>query len=122
MGLDMFLLKKSDEKEAKKLAYWRKANQIHGWFSENIEGGVNNCEEHPISREMLKELVDICKEIMADHSLAEEKLPVCEGFFYGSTEYDSWYFEDIEDTMKQLEEILNDPENNDAEFVYCAWW
>jgi len=24
-------------------AYWRKANQIHNWFVENVKDGVDNC-------------------------------------------------------------------------------
>ena len=27
------------------LGYWRKANQIHRWFVENVQDGVDNCGE-----------------------------------------------------------------------------
>ena len=41
-----------------------------------------------------------------DFSVAEELLPVAEGFFFGSTKYDEWYFENIESTIEQISEIL----------------
>ena len=35
------------------LAYWRKANHIHGWFVKNVQGGKDNCEEYSVSRKQL---------------------------------------------------------------------
>ena len=37
----------------------------------------------------------ICDKVLDDNSLAEELLPTRSGFFFGSTDYDEWYFEDI---------------------------
>jgi hypothetical protein len=96
------------------VAYWRKANAIHAWFVSECQGGVDDCRSAYVSREKLNELLEVCRIVNADHQEADNLLPSQSGFFFGSTEYDEWYFGDIEETVKQLESVLkNTPEN---------WW
>lgn len=99
------------------VAYWRKANEIHRWILENTKQEKDDCKKIWISGKKLQELVDICKQILEDHSKAEELLPTQEGFFFGGTEYDEWYFQDLENTIRQLKDI--DPS---AEYIYQASW
>lgn len=47
------------------VAYWRKANAIHRWFVENVQGGSDECQESSVSREQLAELVALCKQVLA---------------------------------------------------------
>ena len=42
--------------------YWRKANAIHHWFVKNVQDGVDDCEEHEVSNEKLRELYNTCVE------------------------------------------------------------
>ena len=108
------------------VAYWRKANQIHGWFITNCADGVDNCQRTYVSKNDLESLVKVCKEVLKclkkkDYDKVEELLPPQEGFFFG--EYDvtsEWYQRDIEDTIKQLEPVL-DNEKLDS-FYYTASW
>lgn len=88
------------------VGYWRKANAIHNWFVQNIQKGIDECQESYVEPNDLKELLQLCREIMDHNELAPDMLPVTSGFFFGSTEYDEWYFQDIEDTIKILEEVL----------------
>lgn len=90
-------------------AYWRKANHIHRWFVDNVQGGEDKCEPHDVDRAQLVELRALCHEVLADRSKAAELLPTQEGFFFGGTEYDDWYFDDLKDTIKQLDEALKLP-------------
>lgn len=53
--------------------------------------------------------------------VAEELLPTTEGFFFGSTEYDEWYMEDIKYTAERLTTLLNEAPDN-VEFYYRASW
>lgn len=41
-------------------AYWRKANAIHGWFVDKVQGGEDECKPHDVAREQLQELRDLC--------------------------------------------------------------
>lgn len=102
------------------VGYWRKANQIHQWFVDNVQGGIDECQSSYVSRERLEELLGICKNIKADNSLAESLLPTQSGFFFGGTEYDEWYFNDIDSTISILEDCLSDEDADD--FEYRASW
>lgn len=133
------------------VAYWRKANQIHGWF-------VNNCEEvvadvkYYVTRENLEELLETCKKVveMLNSSTKTTKkvvsgwsggeemytdievydtedileiLPPTQGFFFGSDSIDEWYKKDIEDTIKVLEDELSVPTiGYGADYEYYASW
>ena len=99
--------------------YWRKANQIHRWFVENVQNGIDNCGDYYVGSEKLTELLELCKKVEAEHSLAEELLPSASGFFFGGTEYDEWYFEDIKNTIAILEEALADKH---GDFYYSSSW
>ena len=131
MGLDMYLYRKKrrsdyatneDYKEADdvQLMYWRKANQIHSWFT---EGAVeDNCTPIPVTEKEILKLIDLCMDVLAGKKdVAKELLPTEEGFFWGETEYDEWYYQDIRDTLTGLSEALDDIKAND-ELYYYAWY
>jgi hypothetical protein len=103
------------------VAYWRKANQIHKWFVDHVQDGNDNCEEYRVTREQLQLLLDTCKIVLIDREEASQLLPVQEGFFFGSYEYNEYYFSDIQDTIEQLEKVLTEyPE--DWDFKYQSSW
>jgi len=102
------------------VGYWRKANQIHNWFVENVQDGRDECQESYVSREQLQSLLDICRIVKIDKDKAPQLLSTQSGFFFGGTEYDEWYFNDIDNTIQIIEEALSD-ENAD-DFAYRASW
>jgi hypothetical protein len=104
------------------VGYWRKANQVHNWFVQNVQEGEDDCKPYFVSRERLAELLSTCREVQADHSKAEELLPVSAGFFFGSYDYDEYYFGQIENTIEQLAKILNNPKFDECDFSYRASW
>lgn len=154
MGLDMYLNKKTyvknwkhmsdDEKHTvsvegksskqikperithieEEIGYWRKANQIHNWFVNNVQGGIDDCKSHYIDVDNLEELSNLCKEVLADHSKADKLLPAQPGFFFGGTEYDGWYFQNLEYTVDMIDGILKEMKENDTyyEFYYESSW
>lgn len=96
-------------------AYWRKANQIHDWFVNNVQNGKDDCRAYEVSVTQLKTLVGLCKQILNKEDgtgentrveLAKELLPTQDGFFFGDTNYDEYYFQDLENTIEQLEPII----------------
>ena len=108
------------------VGYWRKANQIHKWFVDNVQGGVDDCSKYTVEVEKLKELLKICKKVKKDHSLAEKLLPTQEGFFFGGTSYDEYYFYDIDTTIKILTPLLKElkaqPETIFSYIEYQSSW
>jgi hypothetical protein len=99
--------------------YWRKANQIHRWFVENVQDNNDNCGEYFVPKVKLEELLELCEKVKADNSLAESLLPAASGFFFGNEEYDEWYFDKIEYTIEVLKEALA---NDDASYYYSSSW
>lgn len=107
------------------VGYWRKANAIHNWFVENCAEGVDNCRDVYVSQEDAEELLNTCNKVLADHSLAKGELPTQKGFFFGSTDYDEWYYEDVEYTKHILEKVLdflNSDKGKNYRIIYCASW
>ena len=113
------------------VGYWRKANQIHQWFVDNVQDGMDDCKEHMVERDQLKELLDICikiKELYAKdkyefEEYAREHLPTSQGFFFGQYEYGDDYMYDINETIEILQVVY---ENNDGawqhHFTYESSW
>ena len=135
------------------VGYWRKANQIHNWFVENVQDGTDDCRSYIVSKEKIEELLDICKQVrdsitlvdgivrngqvmkdglMVDNlesgktiintEIAEELLPTREGFFFGSTDYDQWYAEQINDTIEILEKVLCEVDFDNYTLLYASSW
>lgn len=71
-----------------------------------------------------KDYVEIKKtmKVLDDPSVAEELLPTQSGFFFGSTIYSEGYVEDLEYTVKQITEILENTDFDEWDIVYHAWW
>ena len=118
MGLDMYLY----QKETHEVAYWRKANAIHGWIINNTDAVDNGTPIH-LSKRLLIQLRDTCAEVLkvGTTDYAEELLPPTSGFFFGSTEVDEWYWDNIKETVTKLTEII-DQSVEDQEFEYYASW
>ena len=106
---------------------WRKANQIHGWFVDNAQGGEDECQGHYVSRESLKDLVTLCKDLLAtrDETKAKDKLAPRSGFCFGSDQIGDYYWEDLTETVTQLEPLiafLDTPEGVCWEVYYQSSW
>jgi hypothetical protein len=118
MGLDMYLY----EKQTHEVAYWRKANAIHGWII-NRTNAIDDCTPIALRKQDLYELRELCIKVLDSNNkeTAEELLPPTTGFFFGSYEVDDWYWEDIKETITKLNDVL-DQSVDDAMFEYIASW
>jgi hypothetical protein len=102
--------------------YWRKANAIHNWFVENVQDGEDNCAPYHVSRENIEQLINDIATVLENRGEAEEILPTGAGFFFGSTDYDDYYFEELERTKNELTALINNPLLKGFEFEYQASW
>jgi hypothetical protein len=110
------------------VVYWRKANAIHRWFVDVCQNGVDECQLTPVSREELTELATLCAELTALREThpseaaarAAKELPPQAGFFFGSTEIDESYWDDVRYTGERLTALMN--EGGDGEFYYRSSW
>lgn len=61
-------------------------------------------------------------EVVRDPSVAKNLLPVQEGFFFGNTHYDEWYYIQLEDTKEILEEALQYVGQSGIDYYYQSSW
>jgi hypothetical protein len=101
------------------IGYWRKANAIHKWLVDNVQKGNDDCKEYVVFPNQLQKLKGLCLEIIEDGNKAPELLPTTNGFFFGGTEYDEYYFDDLHETVKIIDEALSDP---DGDYYYSSSW
>lgn len=112
------------------VAYWRKANQIHRWFVDEVADGVDDCKPLYVRRDRLEELRGLLGQALAIkdgntddiESQLEDLLPPGDGFFFGGTEYDDWYWMQVNWTYNKLNDILDNPALDGFDFVYSASW
>jgi hypothetical protein len=105
--------------------YWRKANHIHKWFVENVQNGEDDCGTYPVSLDQLKDLRDLCEEVINKRDEASELLPTQAGFFFGTQDYDEYYFEDIIDTYNDLRKIIDNYPSGTlfyVDYYYSSSW
>lgn len=108
------------------IGYWRKANAIHNWF---VGTNEDDCRPIYVPRTALVELLSTCSQLIAACNnpevdatdMAQELLPTTEGFFFGPTDYDEWYWETIENTIKIIETALDNTDDSWS-FEYQASW
>lgn len=81
-------------------AYFRKVNFIFAYF-QNI-GKMHNDYFAFADVDDVDDLIDRCERVLKDHRLAHNLLPTRDGFFFGSTDYDDWYFSDVKDCLRQM--------------------
>ena len=87
------------------VGYWRKANAIHSWFVNNVQGGIDECQEAYVSKEDLQKLKEVCVAVLNDTSKAGHLLPPTAGFFFGSTDIDDWYLSDLQHTIEIIDRL-----------------
>lgn len=108
--------------------YWRKANAIHDWFVKNCQEGNDDCRTTWVGETNIKELLDTLKKVLQNRTntaLIQELLPTTEGFFFGGTEYDEYYFETIEKTIEVLQAEVDEMESMDEyyfDYYYHSSW
>ena len=100
--------------------YWRKANAIHDWFVRECQGGVDECQQTYVGREKLLQLKAVCEAVLTNRRDAPKLLPTASGFFFGSTDYDDYYIEDLKSTIQIIDDALTLPENWDFEY-HSSW-
>ena len=104
------------------IMYWRKANHIHKWFVDHCADGEDECQEIYVPHDKLVNLVHACIKVVNNHELSEELLPTTSGFFFGSTEYDEWYYESLQEVIDTLLPDLDKGEGDNSYYIYRASW
>lgn len=96
---------RGDDESCEVYAQWRKANAIHGWIADHCK-----CLEQDVLYEVTQkdilQLLGTCINVLLNKEKAEKYLPTCQGFFFGTYEYDAWYEYNLMQTIEQLGHAL----------------
>ena len=101
-------------------AYWRKANAIHKWFVDNVQSGKDDCGDYYIDIKQLTKLLTLVDRVLANHSEASKLLPTQQGFFFGTYDYDQYYFDGLKYTQQELRRIIADANMGDL-YYHSSW-
>ena len=136
------------------VGYWRKANQIHKWFVENVQEGEDDCGQYEVSFDQLRELRELCIKVATESvmtygkinngytfdgtgamkpiirpgmtiinpEIAEELLPSQGGFFFGSTDYDEYYLDEVKNTIEIVNRVLKNTDPSEHAIYYSSSW
>ena len=102
------------------IMYWRKMNAIHNWFVQNCQDGIDECQDTHVTIEELDTLATICEKVIRDKD--PSLLPTQGGFFFGSTDYDEYYWQEVEETAKVLREEIKNNQIEYPEYIYQSSW
>lgn len=117
MGLDMYLVEKiysvddhADEGHVERyevLAYWRKHPDLHGYIVQEFAGGIDECQEIPLTKENIQQIIKAVK---------EDKLPYTTGFFFGVSDS-----ADEQETIEKLNTALKKVEAGATVYYQASW-
>jgi hypothetical protein len=68
------------------VAYWRKANAIHKWFVDNVQGGVDECQTVTVTQDQLRDLLRTCQQVLKVARIAKGQ-PVVHGYTLNDGEW-----------------------------------
>lgn len=80
------------------VGYWRKANAIHAWFVQHVQGGRDECQSSYVSREKLQELKSVCVKVISGCKLVS-------GNVYAGTQFSAGGKKDLYEKGK----VVKDP-------------
>ena len=105
------------------LWYWLEGYNYHPNRLEGLYEAIHyyrNKSKHRIGMA----LYNMCKEVMEFNSekTPQDILPTTSGFFFGDTEYNEFYYNDIKKTIKFLEEEMDSDGNINGYYFYQSSW
>lgn len=115
MGLDIMFIKE------KVLTNFRKVNFLVKFFEDRY-GPINNLTPISIDPADIEGLINRCYLVLADHSKAKELLPTMDGFFFGNTEYNDAYFEDVFNVYVYCKEFLMKEFESGENITFKIWY
>ena len=100
-------------------AYFRKVNFLFKYYED--KGKMHDQYYAFTDVDDIDDIIDRCEEVLKDHSLAHHLLPTQDGFFFGGTDYDEWYFDDVKDCLKQMKKYRKLLKDGVTGYVVFSW-
>ena len=107
------------------IGYFRKFNALHSYIVKTFANGIDNCQDIILYKEDVEQIKKVLDEVLNAHQQVEkakELLPTQSGFFFGGTDYDEFYFEDVKDAADLMQSFLDNFDFENYQLVYQASW
>lgn len=99
------------------VGYFRKVNCVYRYFDDKLTD-----ETAWVTKDECEDIVKRCSAVLENPDLASELMPTRSGFFFGSTEYDKYYFSDLKDVRKQFKSFIKYfKTDDDLVFIHMSW-
>ena len=99
------------------VGYFRKVNCVYRYFEDKLTD-----ETAWVTKDECEDIVKRCSAVLENPDLASELMPTRNGFFFGSTEYDKYYFSDLRDVRKQFKSFIKYfKTDDDLVFIHMSW-
>lgn len=109
MGLDMYLLGGTNDRDTQEIGYWRKHPNLHGYIVKHYAGGVDECQRIELTADDIQDILI---------AVEEGSLPETSGFFFGKS-----YGDETDRDVSILESTLKRMRNNpNYKVYYQASW
>lgn len=107
------------------IGYFRKFNALHSYIVKTFANGIDNCQDIILYKEDVEQIKKVLDDVLNAHQHAEkakEILPTQSGFFFGSTDYDEFYFDDVKDAAGLMQNLLDNFDFENYQLIYVASW
>lgn len=99
------------------VGYFRKVNCVYRYFKDKLTD-----ETAWVTKSDCEDIVKRCNAVLENPNLASELMPTQSGFYFGSTEYDKYYFSDLRDVRKQFKSFIKYfKTDDDLMYIYMSW-
>lgn len=116
---------KSVETEIRyQIGYFRKFNALHSYIVKTFANGIDNCQDIILYKKDVEQIKKVLDDVLKANTeeKAKEILPTQSGFFFGGTDYDEYYFEDVKDATDLMQNLLDNFDFESYQLVYQASW
>ena len=106
------------------IGYFRKFNALHSYIVKTFADGIDECQAILLHKEDVEQIKKVLDDVLKANTVekAKELLPTQSGFFFGGTDYDEYYFEDVKDAADLMQNFLDNFDFESYQLVYQASW
>jgi hypothetical protein len=86
-----------------------------------VQEDEDDCREYYVGKDDLRKLLMVVGTVLAHQERALELLPPPGGFFFGTTDLDDWYWDNLKLTRTLLKEVLESTSDDQTLYYRSSW-
>lgn len=98
--------------------YYRKVNFLYAFFEEHLDYDTQMAY---VDKDDVDKLVQCCDVVLGNKNMASIVLPTQDGFFFGDTEYNKYYFSDVRKVRREFKKLSEHWKEDEIAIIYFSW-